>query len=120
MRKTNSPNQYLQLLIGELLKAASVEQVPLWRRIASELSKPSRMRRVVNLSKINRYTKDAETIIVPGKVLGTGAMEHKVTVAAMDFSHSARQRIMKANGRVLSIVELMKDNPKAKNVRIMG
>jgi len=59
-------------------------------------------------------------IIVPGKVLGSGVITKRVSVAAWKFSKSAREKIEKAGGRVMSIRELMSENPKGTNVRIMG
>jgi large subunit ribosomal protein L18e len=74
----------------------------------------------VNLYKLNKYTKENETIIVPGKLLGTGEVDHKVTVAALSFSESAKEKLEKNKSTVYSIHELMKNNPKGKNVRIIG
>ena len=55
-------------------------------------------------------------MVVPGKVLGTGSIEPNITVAAWQFSQSAKDKL-KNN---LTIKELMKKNPKAKKVRILG
>lgn len=84
-----------------------------------DLEKPSRNRRAVNLFKIEKYAKENETIIVPGKVLGTGELTKKVTVVAFNFSDSAFKKI-KEKGSVVSIEELLKSNPKGKKVRIIG
>jgi len=40
----------------------------------------------VNLGRIERYAQEDETVVVPGKVLGSGVLEKNVTVAAVDFS----------------------------------
>ena len=117
---SGTQNQELRTLIGDLKRETYAQKAGIWKRIASDLEKPSRQRRVVNLSKISRYTKDNETIIVPGKVLGAGAMQHSVVVAAFSFSDSARQEIEKAKGKCITIKELIKQNPKGKDVRIIG
>jgi len=57
--------------------------------------------------------------VVPGKVLGAGVLDHKVTVAAFAFSQSARERI-DAVGKTLSIEELLKKNPKGTGIKLMG
>jgi len=106
-------------LIVELKKLAINEDVKFWKRIAIELEKPTRNRRVVNISKLNKVTKDGETIIIPGKVLGSGDLNHKLTVCAHLFSGNAKSKISQ-KGKVLSVSELMKQNPKAKGVRIIG
>ncbi|RJQ17622.1 50S ribosomal protein L18e [Candidatus Woesearchaeota archaeon] len=112
-------NEHLVEVIKEMKKLAIESNIAFWKRIAVELEKPSRNKRVVNLGRINLYTKDGETIIVPGKVLGSGELDHKVTVCAYAFSAEAEKKITE-KGRVLSLPELMKENPKASNVRIIG
>ncbi len=115
--KTNP--QLLELITG--LKNQSREKgVALWRDIALRLESPRRNYPEVNLSRINRYTKEKDLILVPGKVLGSGELEHKLTVAALSFSGSARSKIVGAGGACLTIAELMKENPQGAGVRIMG
>lgn len=120
MKHTGPTNQYLQELISELRKESSMQSADVWSRIAADLSKPTRQRRIVNLSRINRFTKPNETIIVPGKVLGSGALNHSLVVAAYSFSDSAKERIKEAKGKCITIKELVKQNPKGKDVRIIG
>ncbi len=120
MRRTGPTNQDLRSLIQTLKKESIDRNVKIWKRIASDLEKPTRIRRVVNLARINRFTKEGEIIVVPGKVLGAGMIGHKVDVAAYSFSGSARQQIEKLNGKCLSIWDLLKTNPKGEKVRIIG
>lgn len=117
MKQTKNPEQ--QKLITELKKLAITEKVKLWKRIATELEKPTRNKRVINISKLNKVTKNDDLIIVPGKVLSSGDLSHKLTVSAYAFSETAKTKISK-NGKVLTIRELMKQNPKAKGIRIIG
>ncbi len=56
---------------------------------------------------------------VPGKVLGAGAMSKPVTVGAFAFSGGAVKRIEDAGGRVLSLGELVEENPSGSEVRIL-
>ena len=116
MDKTNIQ---LVKLIEALKKQASVEGVDLWSRIATDLEKSTRKRPIVNLYKINKCTKQEETIIIPGKVLSMGELDHRVNIAAFNFSGNAAAKIIKARGKILSIYELLKTNPKAKDVRII-
>jgi large subunit ribosomal protein L18e len=58
-------------------------------------------------------------VVVPGKVLGAGNLDHPVSVAAFSFSAEAKSKISKAKGKCLSISELIEDNPKGSNVKIM-
>ncbi|MFC1753504.1 50S ribosomal protein L18e [Thermoproteota archaeon] len=119
-KRTGPTNVQLQGLIVELKKKSIQEGAPLWKRIASDLEKATRNRRIVNLSRINRFTKDSEVIIVPGKVLGSGALDHKLTIAAFDFSQGAVEKLRAKNCDVLSIIELMQKNVKTQDIRIIG
>jgi large subunit ribosomal protein L18e len=96
------------------------EKVNVWSRLASDLAKPTRSRREVNLFTVDLYANDGETVVVPGKVLGTGDVSKPVSVAAFRFSDSAKEKIVKAKGKVFTIQDVMKSNPKGKNVRILG
>jgi len=59
-------------------------------------------------------------VVVPGKVLGAGKIDHPINVGAFAFSERARSKILKAKGKCLSISDLMKKNPKGANVKIIG
>jgi large subunit ribosomal protein L18e len=92
----------------------------IWRKLAENLSKPKRRRIAVNLSRINRYTKAGETIVVPGKVLGTGKLNHPLKIAALQFSEQAEQKIAQAEGSCMTITELLKKHPKGSGIKIIG
>lgn len=116
VRKTKATNPLLRKLIKELIKASNENDAPIWKRVAEDLAKPTRQRRSVNIKKINSNTESKDTIVVPGKVLGIGELDHKVTVAAWDFSKDAKEKL----DNTLSIRELMKKNPKGSGVKIIG
>lgn len=120
MKRTGPTNIHTQKLIVELKKKAIEGDIALWKRIAEELEKPTRRRRVVNLSRINRYAKENEVIIVPGKVLGSGELSRKLTISAFTFSTGAMEKIKQSNSKAMTIQDLMKDDPKGKKIRIMG
>jgi len=87
--------------------------------VADDLARSNRQRRIVNLYKLDKFTKEGEIIIVPGKVLGVGDLNHKLTVAAWLFSGNAFDKINKI-GKAISINELIKESPKGKKIRIIG
>lgn len=120
MKRTGPSNVHLQNVIKELKKKAILDKTPLWKRIATELEKPTRKRRVVNLSRINNHTKENETIIVPGKVLGNGSLDHKVTISAWSVSSQAMEKLEKSKSSFVPLTEFMQKNPKGKKVRIIG
>ena len=111
---------YLKQLIIDLKKLSNKEAVPFWRRIASDLAKPTRQRILVNVSKIGSFVNDGQIAVVPGKVLGNGDITKGVTVAAYSFSKAAVEKIKNAKGKCITIQELMKENPKAKNCKIIA
>jgi large subunit ribosomal protein L18e len=103
------------------LKKKSLDQkVNIWKKIASDLQRSTRRRRIVNLSKINRYSKENETIIVPGKVLGSGILDHKLTISAYQFSDSAKEKLEKLGAKIVPLNELIKESPKGKGIKIIG
>jgi large subunit ribosomal protein L18e len=116
MKPTGPTNRYLRELINKLKKLSNKEKVKIWKVIALELGKPTRKRVNVNISKINKYTKDNETAIIPGKVLSSGELTKKITIAAYQFSKTAKEKL--GNNAIL-IKELIKVNPKGKRVRII-
>lgn len=119
MKNTETINPELKNLILHLKKTAREKDAKIWKTIAELLSKSSRKRIVVNISKINRHTKKGETVVVPGKVLAAGEIKHPVTVAAYAFSQTAKTKITKAKGKCISIPELIEKNPKGSNVKII-
>ena len=119
MKRTGPTNPVLQELIIELKKKSIEHNSKLWKRIAKDLEKPTRIRRIINLYKINKYAKEDETVIVPGKVLGVGELDHKLTIAAFSFSNSAIEKINQ-KGKAIEIKELIKQDPKGKKIRILG
>lgn len=107
-------------LIRELKKSAREEKAEVWKALAKELSRPRRSRREVNIWRINQNTKDGEIIVVPGKVLGDGRLDHRIKIAAFKFSDNAIDKIEKSGGKYMSISDLVKENPKGSNIRIIG
>jgi large subunit ribosomal protein L18e len=120
LRVGKKTNLILRELIETLYKYSRQCNARIWRVIAVELSKPSRRMRAVNVSRINRYTKPGDVVVVPGKVLGAGKLDHPVTVAAFSFSKSAVEKIVRAGGRPITIFELLRENPAGSNVKIIG
>ena len=119
-KRTGPTNPILQNLIHELKKRSNEQSINLWKRVANDLEKPTRQRRVVNLSSISRYTKENEIIVVPGKVLGAGNLSHKLIISAFQFSNGAKEKIEKVGAKIIPLLELSKENPTGKGIRIIG
>ncbi|MEW5896071.1 MAG: 50S ribosomal protein L18e [Nanoarchaeota archaeon] len=118
VKRTGPMNYQLQQLLVQL--EDKTRESKLWRRVADDIKKPSRQRRTVNVYKIEKYAREGETIVVPGKVLSVGELTKKVDVAAVSFSQEARRKIEDAKGRILSIQQLLHENPEGRKVRILG
>jgi len=113
-------NDDLIRLIGDLKKTSYEHKAKIWKTVAVRLEKPLRNMAEVNLGRIERNAKNNETVIIPGKVLGSGDINKQVTVAAFSFSDNAKKKILDAKGKVFTIRELMEKNPEGSNIRIMG
>ncbi len=120
MKRTGPTNPHLQKLIRDLKKLSAEKQVKLWKRVAKDLERPTRIRRKVNLYRIEKFLKSGETAVVPGKLLSLGDLTKKAEIAAYQASQQAKEKIAKANAKFLTIQELMKKNPQGKKVRIIG
>jgi large subunit ribosomal protein L18e len=120
VKKTKTTNPELLKLTAFLRKKSTENNVEIWRNVAERLTKPRRRSISVNVSRLNRFTHKSETIIVPGKVLGTGEIGHPVTVAAFAFSAKAKEKIEAARGKCLSFLDLIKKDPKGSKVKIIG
>ena len=119
-RNNTKTNPGLITLIGDLKAQTRSNGAPLWRDVALRLEKSRSNWAEPNLSRLSRHAADEETILVPGKLLGSGEISGKPNVAAYSVSVGARSKIEEAGGRVMTLRELMKENPNGKGVRILG
>lgn len=115
----NKTNPKIIQLITDLKQKSYTENVALWKDVARRLERPTRRQAEVNLSQINRYTTPQEVVLVPGKVLGSGILDHQVQVAALSFSKKAEEKITTVGGECLDIMDLMEKNPTGSGVRII-
>lgn len=120
MRRTGPTNYIWRKTIRLLRRASKSSGAGVWGYVAELLERPSRRRVVVNISRINRHSRDGDVVVVPGKVLGSGSMDHRVTVAAMAFSRQAVEKVKSVGGRVIHIIELLNENPKGSRVKVIA
>jgi large subunit ribosomal protein L18e len=119
-KKNRKTNPTLIKLIHELKKQSNEQDVQIWKDIALRFEKPAKNWPEVNLDKINKNILKKETALIPGKVLSTGNLTEKITIAAWSFSNKSKEKIKESGGKYMSIEELLKINPKGKDIRIMG
>lgn len=105
-------------LIFSLKELGNQENANVWKKMSYKIENTSKNYSNLNLSKINRYTKENEMIIVPGKILGSGELNHIVTIAAIGFSKTAIEKIKSSNGKYMTIEEMMELYPNGKGIRI--
>lgn len=90
-----------------------------WRKVAEILSGPRRKSIDFNLQEISKNAKEGENILIPGKVLSQGEIDKKIKIVALGFSSKAKEKLSKSKNEILTIVEEIKKNPGAKDLRIM-
>jgi len=95
-------------------------KAPIWLALEEMLERPRSRRVEVNLSKISKYTQNGSIVVVPGKVLGSGTIGHKVTLCAFSLSQSAAKKIIDAGGRIIDIKEFVKKFPEGSKVTIIA
>ncbi|MFQ5758236.1 MAG: 50S ribosomal protein L18e [Candidatus Bathyarchaeia archaeon] len=119
MKKIRTTNPELIKIIRTLKKKSRENEARIWRDIADRLARSRQRRTTVNVTRLNRHTEEGETVVIPGKVLGSGKIDHSIKAVAFAFSKQAESKILGAKGKCLSIQELVEKNPKGTNVRII-
>jgi len=112
VKKIRKTNPDLKDLIKQLEKA----KVNVYLDITRHLSKPKRKGVSVNVGKIGKIAHEKEAVVVPGKVLGDGDIKKPVNVYAYSFSREAKKKITEANGKCMTLSELLKNKEKARIV----
>ena len=113
-------NQVVVRMARDLKKASTKNDAPIWAKLAEYALKPSIARRDINLNKIAKLTKENDTVVFPGKVLGTGVVPHKITLFSFSISNSAADKIITNGGKILSYSDLIEQNPTGKGVVLLG
>jgi large subunit ribosomal protein L18e len=113
-------NQVVIRMAKELKAASKKNKAPIWLRLAEMALKPARTKRVLNLGQIDKSISDNDIIIVPGKVLGTGNISHKITLCSFSISTTGAKKVIQSGGKIVDFTHLIKNNPTGKGVRIIG
>ncbi|MCS7094939.1 MAG: 50S ribosomal protein L18e [Thaumarchaeota archaeon] len=92
-----------------------------WERVLEELKRSKRSRRVVNLYELNRTTSPHDRVIVLGKLLGIGRLDHPLTVVAFDFSETAYEKVKRAGGTAIYLDQFVTEGAReVSGYRLMG
>ena len=112
-------NQVVIHMAKELMVASRKNKAPIWSRLAEIALKPTRARKVLNLGQLDKFVKDNDVVVVPGKVLGTGNISHKITLCSFSISSSGAKKIIQSGGKIIDVSQLIKNNPTGKGVKII-
>jgi len=85
--------------------------------LAKRLSGPTRLQSRVNLEDLNNLKEDK--MLVVGKVLGTGQINRKISIAALSFSESAQEKLRKKGCEIKTIKQEIEKNKKLEGVKII-
>lgn len=120
MKPTGPTNPTTLKIMSALRKHAKKESAEIWKDVAMRIGKSTRLRPVVNTEKIEKYCKDGDVVVVPGKLLGQGIISKKVTVSSLYASNDAKKKIEGAGGKYIGILDAVKKYPKGSKVKIMA
>lgn len=113
-------NSMVDNAIWALRSAFKKNKASIWRALEEELAGPRVNRREINVRRLAEVTKAGEVVVVPGKILGTGNLGHKLTVCAFSISETAAKKVIESGGKIMTFEELIKKHPEGKGVRIIG
>jgi large subunit ribosomal protein L18e len=118
MKTTGPTKERTKKLLALLEKKGRKSKSAVWIDLSQRIAKPRRNRPSVNVWKIEKLAGvfPGKTLVVAGKVLGYGQISSKASVAALEFSAEAREKIEKAGGKALSLEGLAEKDTKAKEL----
>jgi len=90
-----------------------------WLEVANLISRPKNKLSKKNLFEINKETEKGDAVLIPGKILATGALDKKVRIIALSFSTSAVEKMKKTKSEAVYIIDEIKSNPKAEGIKII-
>ena len=108
MKATGPTKKSTRELIVRLEKLGKKNKSAIWMAVAEIISKPRRNRASINLWRLNKLAKKfpSKTFVMAGKVLGKGNVDQKITIAALEFSREAKEKIEAAKGKAMLIDEI--------------
>lgn len=118
---TRSKNLYIDLLIKIYRflakKTKSKFNVVVFKRLFTSRSHQSH----ISLSRLVRYLKPGKIIVIVGKILNDerNTSFPKMTICALKFSSSARERIIENGGKIITFDQLAKINPTGKDTLLL-
>ena len=90
-----------------------------WFPIAHIISGSNKDYSAINLSDLDSKTKAGDTIIITGKLLGSGNLTKKIRICALSASKDALDKLKHSKSEFVTILEEIKKNPKAEGVKLI-
>jgi len=115
-----SPQTVIDNTIWSLRKASKKSKAPIWRALEEELAGPRANRREINLDRLDKITTPDDVVVVPGKVLGTGSIGHRLTICSLSISEGAARKVRDSGGKIVTFDYLINNHPDGSGVRIIG
>lgn len=106
-------------LVVTLEKASRKNKAPIWGVVAHRLKGSARKRPELNITELNAHTAKGAVALVPGKLLSLGKLDHPVTVATFATSKAAKAKVEAAGGKVITISDLLAQNPQGSKVQLL-
>jgi large subunit ribosomal protein L18e len=113
-------NTAIDNTIWTLRRAFKKSKAQIWKALEYELSSRRSNRREVNVGRLSDITKEGDVVIVPGKILGSGVIDHKLTICTFSISEGAAKKILEAGGKIITLDRFIEKYPDGKGVRIIG
>jgi len=115
-RKVTGPQDFN---VRQLIRTLENTKISVWKVVADTLKKARRSRVEANIGRLNRITADGDVIVIPGKVLGTGPFDRKITIGALAWSASVEEKIKAAGSKIMDLHALVESYPSGSNVKLI-
>jgi len=101
----------------ELVKTIELAKKNNLLELAKKLSGPTRKQVKINIENLSKLKE--EKVLVVGKVLSKGEINKKIKIAALGFSEQAKEKLKKADCKMLTIKQAIEKNPKLEGVKVI-
>jgi large subunit ribosomal protein L18e len=115
--KKDLKNLQTQKLIENLYKLSKDKKKEIYAIVAKVLESSTRLqpsKNLFNLQKMN-YISEGDIVVIPGKLLGTGNLEKKITIYCLNASESAKKKFK----NIKSLKDFCKDNIDYKKLKLI-
>lgn len=93
----------------ELIRELKKQKSSFWTFVANQLSMPKTRLVEINLERLNKLTKAKDIVLVPGKIMGKGTLDHEITLGCFKITAEAKKKIGKT--KLVKIKDMLKEKP---------